>query len=131
MLLPYEDQNLFDEIRQHILVSLDPQGPLELHLAERAVCLLWRLRRIPTFEQALFEWGAADHADPMDLIIGDLDNDKSDIDLGHIVEALLRTDLISKLSRYEISLHKQLYQTLTSITDLKAARRVAANSPDL
>lgn len=56
-------------------------------------------------------------------MIGNLDEaDEGEIGkLGRVIKALLNADLISKLSRYEVSLHNQLYQTLKSIMDLEAS----------
>ena len=121
VLLSYEDPNAFAQLRQDVLTSLNPQSVFEAQLADRAAGLLWRLRRVPTLELALFQLGA-EHADPLDFI-GNLDEaDESEIDkLARVVKELLKADVISRLSRYEASLHKQLFQTLKSIMDLKAS----------
>jgi hypothetical protein len=113
---------MFEQLRQDLLKSLNPQDVLEFQLADRAASLLWRLRRVPLFELALFELGA--RGDPFDDLIDRFEEaDESETGkLGQVVKTLLNADLISKLGRYEISLHKQLYQTLERIISLKKAR---------
>ena len=122
VLLSYEDAGAFEQLRQDVLAGLNPQGLLEVQLADRAAGLLWRLRRVPTLEVSLFGLGV-EHDDPMEFMIGNLDEaDESEMGkLGRVVKALLNADLINKLSRYEVSLHKQLYQTLKTIMDLRAS----------
>jgi hypothetical protein len=122
VLLSHEDPAVFEQLRQDVMKSLNPQDVLEFQLADRAASLLWRLRRVPLFELALFELGA-ERGDPLDNLIDVFDEaDESEMGkLGQVVKALLNTDLISKLGRYEISLHKQLYQTLERIISLKKA----------
>jgi hypothetical protein len=121
-MLSHEDPAVFEQLRQDVMKSLNPQDVLEFQLADRAASLLWRLRRVPLFELALFELGA-ERGDPLDNLIDVFDEaDESEMGkLGQVVKALLNTDLISKLGRYEISLHKQLYQTLERIISLKKA----------
>lgn len=62
VLLSNEDPRAFEQLRQDVLASLNPQGLLGIQLADRAAGLLWRLRRVPTLELALFELGE-EHAD--------------------------------------------------------------------
>ena len=120
VLLSCEDPDAFERLRQGVLASLNPQDVFEAQLVDRATGLLWRLRRIPTLELALFELGG-EHDDPLEFMIGNLAAaDESEFGkLGRVVKELLKADLISKLSRYEVGLHKQLCQTLKSIMDLR------------
>ena len=53
-MLPGEDPDEFDGLRHAIFNSLLPQGALENQLVERAVSLMWRMRRFQVFEIALF-----------------------------------------------------------------------------
>jgi hypothetical protein len=63
---PGEDPELFEAFRQDLHANLKPVGPLEELLAERITVGLWRLRRVPEIEAALFEHSryslARDHA---------------------------------------------------------------------
>jgi hypothetical protein len=57
VVLPGENPDDFDSFRAGLLTSLDPQGELEGAFAERIVVDLWRLRRIPIVEAALYRRG--------------------------------------------------------------------------
>jgi hypothetical protein len=57
IVLPNESPDEFDAFRAGLLISLAPQGALEAELANRIIAEAWRLRRVPTFEAALFRRG--------------------------------------------------------------------------
>lgn len=54
-----EDPREFEELRAELMEHYDPQGPAERELVECIAGTLWRLRRFPMFEAAIF---AARHA---------------------------------------------------------------------
>lgn len=54
IVLSNENPNHFNSFRADLMSSLDPQDALERALAEKIVADLWRLRRVPIFEAALF-----------------------------------------------------------------------------
>jgi len=140
-MLPGEDPEEFKGLRQAMFNSLNPQGALENQLVERAASLMWRLRRFPVFEMALFEWVAhyqAEKYDDTDDVIEfvpverrndlnpDLEASNDDLadglKVGRMFEALLSADLTSKLSRYETSMQNQLSMTLKELRAFKAER---------
>ena len=57
IVLPTEDPEDFDLFRIGLLADLAPQGDLEGALAEKIVADLWRLRRVPILEAALYRRG--------------------------------------------------------------------------
>ena len=50
-----EDPRAFDRLRAQLEEEYDPRPGIESELVERLAVLMWRLRRIPTFEAALIE----------------------------------------------------------------------------
>src|SRR5262245_4309679 len=50
-----EDPKAFDRLRADLENEYNPRPGIERELVERLAVLLWRLRRIPTFEAALIE----------------------------------------------------------------------------
>ena len=50
-----EDADDFDELRAELMDEYDPQSALECELVERLAGILWRLRRVPFFEAAIFD----------------------------------------------------------------------------
>src|SRR5258705_482658 len=67
-LLPGEDAAEFDQFLRDLVGVLGARGPLELQLVERTASLIWRLRRIPSFEAALFERARSDcSSDPFEF----------------------------------------------------------------
>lgn len=57
VVLPNENPDDFDSFRAGLLADLAPQGDLEGALAEKIVADLWRLRRVPILEAALYRRG--------------------------------------------------------------------------
>jgi hypothetical protein len=57
VVLPNEDPEEFDFFRAEVLADLAPVGALEFSLAEQIASDLWRLRRVPILEAALYRRG--------------------------------------------------------------------------
>jgi hypothetical protein len=56
VVLPDEDFEAFEDLRNRVRADLSPVGPIEELLADRVVSLMWRLGRSERAETALFEW---------------------------------------------------------------------------
>jgi|TARA_Y100000294_G_scaffold162286_1_gene167296 hypothetical protein len=56
VVLPDEDEDAFEDLRNAVLAYLAPLGPVEEFLANRAVNSIWRLYRLERVEVALFHW---------------------------------------------------------------------------
>ena len=136
-LLPGEDPAQFDQFMQEMVADISPRVPLEHQLVLRAGSLLWRLRRIPSFEVALFECARGDiHSEPMGMhplrvrvrkTIANMDEDKRDVyELGALAHELLSHDILRRLTHYEVTLSRQLSQTLLELHQLMASRSVPA-----
>jgi hypothetical protein len=57
MVLSNENPEDFDAFKVGLANELNPQGELEEALAEKIVADLWRLRRVPVLESALYKRG--------------------------------------------------------------------------
>jgi hypothetical protein len=55
--LPHEDPEEFEDFRKALWIQLAPQGPLEAVLVEKMNIDLWRLRRVPLLENAMYTAG--------------------------------------------------------------------------
>ena len=143
-LLPGESKTEFNEFRGAVFGSLLPVGALENQLVERAVSLIWRLRRVSAFEVALFRWmahlQAVIHdpvADRIEITDVERRNDtesqfatqdehddylQDGLKIGRMMEALLSADLTSKLSRYETDIQRHLGMTLKELREMQKAR---------
>jgi len=139
VVLPDEDADDFEALREAFVISLAPEDALQDQLVERAASLVWRLRRVPAFEVALFNWMTyvqtkdndgmgcsfksrsllADAFAPTD---DGSDASEEDLEVGRTIEAMLNTNLTGKLSRYETGLQRQLSATLAELRELKATR---------
>lgn len=142
MMLPGENPEEFNELKRAMFSSLNPQGALENQLAERAASLMWRLRRVPVFEAALYQWTAhlkaAVHDPVPDEIVpvstaGRNDREPDEVvpcdrltdplEVGRMMEALLSSDLIGKLTRYETEIQRQLLNIMRELRELAAVRK--------
>jgi len=54
--LPGEDLDAFEELRNEVWAEFSPVGPIEKLLVERVINAMWRLRRSARAETALFHW---------------------------------------------------------------------------
>ena len=136
-LLPGENPEEYRGLRNAIFSSLDPQGAFESQLVERAFSLMWRLRRVETFEVALFQWLAHYEAEIYDALDNEeaqaLRNDthafppepnlNDGLTIGRMFETLLGQDLAGKLSRYETSMQRSLASTLAELRELQRPRK--------
>jgi hypothetical protein len=50
-----ENADDFDQLRAELMAEHDPQSVLETELVERLAGILWRLRRVPSFEAAILD----------------------------------------------------------------------------
>src|SRR5262249_54359065 len=54
LILPEENVDAFEDLRNRVWADLSPQGPIEEMLVDRVVNAMWRLRRLERAETALF-----------------------------------------------------------------------------
>lgn len=119
-----EDEAQFQQLYQGLLdefLAKKPRGPLELQLIEQLASTLWRLKRIPTIEAALFDFlfrrqqaeasGTAVDAFPTFGVYEDAILDASagaQSAFGRVCDLIVnRGDSLGKIARYEASLLKQ------------------------
>jgi hypothetical protein len=57
IVLPNENPDDFDSFRRRLFTEIAPQGELEGALVEKLVSDIWRLRRVPILEAALYRRG--------------------------------------------------------------------------
>ena len=144
-LLPGESEEEFVGLRSAMFGKLQPDGVLENQLIEQVVGLIWRLRRIPNLEMALFQWVAYQERALHDgneafqrgtppsnhNLFEEIEGDLADsMKLGRMMEAALNQDLMSKFGRYEAGLSKQIRNFLAEFRAMKAAR-TAPEAPDV
>jgi hypothetical protein len=61
VVLPGEDAEAFEDVRNRVWADLAPSGPVEELLTDRVVNAMWRLRRLERVECALFHWRIHQH----------------------------------------------------------------------
>jgi hypothetical protein len=61
VVLPGEDAEAFEELRNRVWADLAPSGPVEELLTDRVVNAMWRLRRLERVECTLFDWRIHQH----------------------------------------------------------------------
>lgn len=141
-----EDPDAFDALQQRLAESFNPEGPIEEDLLGRIATLMWRLRRVPVLEAALFSWvqfgqAEADSVErdgPFSLgalstavtlaAPGDSRDQKDDQRaLGRALETMLsKTGALNKLNHYEAQLINQLKRSLEDLKSLQAERTARA-----
>jgi hypothetical protein len=109
MVLPGENPEDFEAFRSDISNRLNLSGELEGALAERLIADLWRLRRVPALEVALYNRGYKEEASENDLIIP--------------IRALhIYPEIFASLWRHENALKRSLSKTLDDLQRLQEQR---------
>jgi hypothetical protein len=144
--LPSEDPAEFTAFVDALFEDLTPCGATEALLVDQISVTAWRLKGAPDFEAGLMTYVAAHEARSHDdgphpdtanreaSKIGEkpafpfpaLDDAYR---VGRMLRVMLDQDQISKLSRYEAGLQKQLRELLRDLGKLQDSRR--ARAPDL
>ena len=120
-LLPDEDHDAFQALRERLWEALQPEGSIEELLADSALSLVWRLARLGRVEAGLFLIGA--HS-PIGHAVRD-DSDES----GQLAWAFSgQASTFSVLSRYEASLTRQLGRVLDDLEQAKRGRQAVAEA---
>jgi hypothetical protein len=134
ILLGREDPQEFQRLRADILAEIGPRGALEGEVADQIVETLWRLRRVPSFERALF--AALEEKTRKDTLFADAlsraavalaPEQARDIGFGRVIERFLSGNFSGRLGRYETGLQRRLSRLLE---DLRALKRQAENEAE-
>ena len=124
-----ENADDFDQLRAELMAEHDPQSVLETELVERLAGILWRLRRVPSFEAAILDtrhqqvWNQKNHALPEPEGESEekkeLDEEEADwersVDLGVALMDGRYGDTLGKIERHETSLMNALTKTLQTL----------------
>ena len=118
LVLDDESKEEFEEVRREFYEQFKPEGFLEVLFWERALSAIWRLSRIGKIES---------------LIIAESGN--SPFKEGKISDAFggYSGGQLALMSRYEITLEKILFKSLSELRALQYARKssMSVNIPDL
>ena len=115
VVLPNEEEHVFNRFKRDMVESLDPKSAREAFLVDRIVSCAWRLRRIMQIENFYMQ----------DEIV--IDSYRRPVAL---VAEIFRTrgDLMSNLSRYEVTIERSMYKAWDELKRLKGC---AGNSSDI
>jgi hypothetical protein len=114
-LLADESESEFNELRDRLVEALAPDGVHEELLADDAVALVWRLRRLRRVEVALFSIGA-----PAPVLEALRLAGEAEAGVGAAFSS--QAHAFSLLSRYEASLAHRLRRTLDDLERRQAER---------
>ena len=125
-----EDADDFDQLRAELMAEHDPQSVLDTELVERLAGILWRLRRVPSFEAAILHtrhqrvWnqkkyqfepkGEGESEEKKELDEEEADWERS-VDLGVALMDGRYGDILGKIERHETSLMNALTKTLQTL----------------
>jgi hypothetical protein len=151
-LLPGEDKGKFDQFANQLRTELWPHGELELALVDRIIGLLWRLHRIGKLEAATLFWQRSLAANPPAwwnkyppsssstvLKVKEVEHEIATIRRANAIEHAQKADglelagmgeayiggenSLTKLSRYESSIQRNLLRMMHELQRLQAARK--------
>ncbi len=124
-----ESQADFDLYRDQLLAELDPQSPMESMLADRVVCLSWRLKRAEHIHnQTIDALNARISANPFSKLI-QFSSNPSDSDPNLALGRLAAKDFASarvleRLLMYERRIENSLYKTLLELQRLNLIKKM-------
>jgi hypothetical protein len=125
----------FEQLRADLIKEHDPKSVLEYAMVERLAVILWRLRRVPSFEVAILDarqqrvWhqhGRLSEEEKEKLGEEEADWETS-LDLGRALIDGPYGDTLGKIGRHETSLMNALAKTLQTLRLLQHDR---ANKKD-
>jgi hypothetical protein len=167
VLLPGEDEEALNELREELTAHLQPVGRLEKMLVDRIIAAYWRLQRLGRVETGVFIWqhyeelagraqleartyeGDRRLSDVLEEMnsFAPTDEEKREEALSKVREMKAKQDdevaalggtfikdaagpnALSKLSRYETAIDRNLYKALHELQRLQAARRAKGDVP--
>ncbi len=115
-----EDQAEFDRQREALLAELQPRGAVEAMLAERAVSLSWRLKRVERMQNEVLDAFLADGATPLarlarSVIPGKAAEDDG-LDLGRaVLKDFSNSRVLDRLLMYERRMEHSLLKMLNDL----------------
>jgi hypothetical protein len=126
-----EDPAQFDLYREGMLEELAPMGGIETMLAERAVSLVWRLRRAERLQSAVFATVYRENAG--DIVLWPRHGlpiepkpDEEAVILGQVVMTdFARAQVLDRLLVHERRIENSLYRTMRELRKEREARTAA------
>jgi hypothetical protein len=119
-LFPGEDHTAYTALHDELKKLYRPETPLHVEVVARVTALIWRLRRIPAFETAVFNATARSVGCPANPSHSKLSPEAQSADLGLVLSTMLKDDALCKIAQYEATLREQLklaYRELEEIND--------------
>lgn len=102
--LPWEDRSEYEEFHDTLIAELDPEGTLELQLAERYILQAWRLLRVSKYEY--------------DVLLNS----------GHKESPLVE---LGKVSLYETRIERSMYRALEQLRQIKRNKGTFVHAKEL
>lgn len=106
-LFPGEDRAAYAALHKEMKKIYQPDLPPHVEVVARATALIWRLRRIPAFEAAIFSATARSLGYVPEALNSEHSPEAQSANFGAVLDAMLKTDVFSKISQYEASLREQ------------------------
>lgn len=126
-LIPGEDPEELAEFRTAMLECLRPRDVLQGILADRVISETWRLRRAVAYEGQVIEHRGIEERSDRKRLTGLYDG-RPPLHEGQIVNDLLASDVLSRLSRYEQRIERSMYRALSELQRLQSRPLPAARA---
>ena len=128
-----ESQADFDLYRDQILAELAPASPMESMLAERIVCLSWRLKRVCRIQnQTIDALNAPNTSSPFSKLIQSLSNPSDsapELALGRLaIKDFSNARVLDRLLMYERRTEHSLYRTILELQRLNLIKKLNTGS---
>jgi hypothetical protein len=138
IVLPNEDASLYELLRDNLVDDYTPQNGVEIQLVENIAATLFRPRRVPALEAALFEYtayrtqmikdGMKERMAKAEERNGRLPVTPA-VEIGKIVTFLMDEQSPEKLGRYETALQRRLFESIRQLDETQARRHGKAAQP--
>jgi hypothetical protein len=140
-----EDPAEFDDLRLMLWNQYEPHGVAEEELVDRIAAHLWRLRRVPAFEAAVFSWtdrsikvrdayesqkGYRDQVPSYSppAANGDATWRNKEVLGRYLVDIVSRRDVLAALNRHESAQQKLMIHAFGLLEKLQEQRKTAAKA---
>lgn len=116
LVLNHEDPLAFEAFRAAVLGCLDPNGPLESHIAKRIAACLWRLDRAPCVEAAVMDYAFED------TLADGVDEFTPAQRFQRALIASIHNDHLDPVHRFEATIERRLDRAFAQLYALQVSR---------
>lgn len=124
VLIQNEDEEKLIELGKRLRDTLKPVGEIEMIFTDRIIGNVWRLKRLLRIESTTMEWRKKERFKNSLIFppLGFSGNDSKERAEKEALTAMITSEDIEKVNKYEISIERSIYKALHELQRLQSMR---------